>query len=73
MAGRTTPIKKRSQNAYQKKVNRITAWYERLILLREKEIESNKDREHKDKVLRKRKELKPLEYYLEKIKKPQGA
>jgi hypothetical protein len=52
MAGRTTPTKKRSQNAYQKKVNRITAWYERLILLREKAIEPNEDKEHKDKALR---------------------
>jgi hypothetical protein len=58
MAGRTTPIKKRSQNAYQKKVNRITDWYERLILLREKAIEPNEDKEHKDKAVRIRKELK---------------
>ena len=64
-----TPIKKRSQNAYQKKVDRVIAWYNRLLELRKKPVEVNKDKEHTDKVLRKRAELKQLDFYIGKIKK----
>ncbi len=60
------PVKKRGQTTYQHKINRITAWYNRLLKFREKAPETNK---HNGQPY-KRRELKPLEYYLEKIKKP---
>lgn len=69
---RKTPTKKRSQSAYEKKVRRITAWYERLIELRKKPIKENEDKNHTDKALRKRRELKDLNYYIGKIKKAVG-
>jgi hypothetical protein len=65
MAGRTSPIKKRSQEAYNKKVARITAWYERLVLLRDKEAKENPN----TKAPNKRKELKDLNFYISQIKK----
>lgn len=55
--------------SYKNTVNKVTKWYERLILLREKEpviINPNTKQETK------RKELKPLQYYLDKIVKPKG-
>lgn len=64
---RYTPTKKRSQSAYNNKVDRVKAWYLQAEKAREKEIinpNTNKPVQ--------RKELKPLEYYIEKIKKPQG-
>jgi len=65
MAGRTTPIKKRSQNAYQKKVNRVIAWYNRLVELRKKDKGINPH----NKLPYKRTELKDLDFYIGKIKK----
>jgi len=64
---RTTPTKKRSQSCYNKKVERITNWYNRLLKFREKEIINPNTKQPT-----KRKELKSLETYIEKIKKPMG-
>jgi hypothetical protein len=69
MAGRITPIKKRSQTTYQRKVNRVIEWYNRLLELRKNPVEGNKDKEHTDKQPRKRKDLKPLDFYIDKIRK----
>ena len=63
---RITPTKKRSQLVYQKKIDNIRKWYERLLLLREKKpvvINPNS----KQPILRK--ELKDVSYYIEQIKK----
>ena len=68
MTGRTTPIKQRSSICYQRKTNRIITWYNRLVELRKQPVEPNKDKEHTDKTLRIRKELKPLDYYIGLIK-----
>jgi hypothetical protein len=67
MSNRNTPIKQRSQSCYNKKVARITNWYNRLLKFREKEIINPNTKQ-----ATKRKELKDLSYYIEKIKKPQG-
>ena len=64
---RHTPIKKRSSNCYQNKVNKITEWYNHLLKCREKEITNPNT-----KLPTKRKPLKELDFYLDKIKKPQG-
>jgi hypothetical protein len=64
-----TPVKKRDSNCYQKKVNKVTKWYNKLVENRKKEIEPNTDKNHPDKLLRKRVELKDLQFYLDKIKK----
>ena len=61
---RITPVKKRSQSAYNKKVNKITKWYNRLLKERETEkINPNNKQEVK------RKELKPLDFYVGLLKK----
>ena len=65
---RITPIKKRTEKTYQHKVDRITKWYNRLMEIRKEEPKVNPN----TKQPAKRKELKPLEWYLEKIKKPIG-
>lgn len=70
MANRNTPIKKRSSSCYQNKVNKITKWYNRLIDFREKNSEIINPN---NKLVTKRKPLKDLDYYIEKIKKSQGA
>jgi hypothetical protein len=68
MAERGTS-KQRNSNCYQKKVNNITNWYNRLLKFREETPEKiNKN----TKQATKRKELKPLKEYTDKIKKPQG-
>lgn len=41
----------------------------RLVELRKKPVEENKDTEHKDKLLRIRKPLKDLDFYINQIKK----
>ena len=56
--------KKRSQSAYQKKVNRITAWYNHLLKERKEEIINPNTKESV-----KRKELKPLDFYINQLKK----
>jgi hypothetical protein len=62
---KNTPIKKRDSDCYQKKVRRITAWYNRLVELREDEADINPN----TKSANKRKELKPLDFYISKVKK----
>jgi hypothetical protein len=64
-----TPVKKRDSNCYHKKVEKVTNWYNKLVENRKKEIEPNTDKNHPDKLLRKRVELKDLQFYLDKIKK----
>jgi AAA15 family ATPase/GTPase len=61
--------KKRTEKTYQHKVDKITNWYNRLLELRKKEPKINPN----TKLPAKRKELKPLNYYLEKIKKVTGG
>ena len=61
--------KKRSQSCYNKKVNIITNWYNRLIEYREKNPEVINPN---TKCPVKRKELKSLDYYIDQIKKPKG-
>jgi hypothetical protein len=65
---RKSPIKKRSNKVYQKKIDKVTKWYEESLELREKPVVANSGKES-----RKRKELKPLDFYLNKIKKPFGG
>ena len=64
---RRTPIKKRSQSCYEKKVKRIKDWYNHLLKCREKEVINSNTKQSV-----KRKELKDLNYYIEQIKKPMG-
>lgn len=66
---RETPVKKRDGGLYQEKVDKITNQYNKLVENRKKEIEPNTDKNHPDKLLRKRAELKDLQFYLDKIKK----
>ena len=68
---RTTPIKKRSQSAYTNKVNKITDWYNHLIKCRENPVKDNLINPN-TKQEPKRKELKPLDYYIGLLKKPLG-
>jgi hypothetical protein len=62
---RETPIKKRSLEAYQRKISKVTKWYNNLLKERENPtvINSNTKQEPK------RKQLKPLDFYIDKIKK----
>jgi hypothetical protein len=62
---KSTSSKKRSQSAYNNKVKAITDWYNKIITYREKEIINPNTKQPV-----KRKELKPLEYYIELLKKP---
>lgn len=64
---RKTPIKKRSLSCYQNKVNKITRWYSNLLKYREKEVINPNTKQPV-----KRKILKELDWYLDKIKKPKG-
>ena len=68
---RNTPIKQRSSSCYQRKVKKITNWcWLRQEARRDPKgdnlINPNTKQEPK------RKELKSLDYYIDKIKKPQG-
>ena len=65
MPNRKTPIKKRSSSCYQNKINKITKWYNHLLECRKKEITNSNT-----KCPIKRRELKPLDYYIKKIKEP---
>lgn len=57
--------KKRTQDTYQKKVDKVTKWYTRLLELRKKEkINPNTKQPVKQR------ELKDLDWYVDKIKKP---
>jgi len=60
-----TPIKKRDGGVYQKKVAKITNWYNKLVENQKKSDIINK---HNNQPY-KRADLKPLEYYIERIKK----
>jgi hypothetical protein len=64
-----TPVKKRDGGCEERKVEEVTDWYNRLVENRKNPIEANTDKDHPDKQLRKRKELKPLDFYISKIKK----
>jgi hypothetical protein len=64
-----TPVKKRDGGCYQKKVEKITKWYNQLVENQKKDVGVNTDREHPDKLPRKRAELKDLDFYISKIKK----
>ena len=63
---RYTPIKKRSQSAYNNKVKKITDWYNHILKCREKDNTINPNTKQEPK----RKELKPLNYYIKLLKKP---
>ena len=67
MTQRHTPIKKRSQSAYNNKVKKITDWYNKLIIYREKHPEVINVNTHKEVS---RKSIKSLEEYISQIKKP---
>ena len=67
MPSRNTPIKKRSQSAYNNKVKKITKWHKHLL----KERELDKINENNKQPI-KRKELKELDYYINLLKKPIG-
>jgi hypothetical protein len=66
---RITPIKKRSQSAYNNKVKRITDWYNHLLKERENPIKDNLINPN-TKQEPKRKELYHLDYYISLLKKP---
>jgi len=68
MPNRKTPIKKRSSNCYQNKVNKITKWYNHLQEAR-KDLKGNNLINPNTKQEPKRKELKSLDYYIGKLKK----
>lgn len=59
-----TPVKKRDGNCYRNKVEEVTHWYNKLVENRKKEVINPNN-----KLPIKLKELKPLEWYLDKIKK----
>jgi hypothetical protein len=61
---RITPIKKRSQSAYNNKVKKITNWYRHLLKCREREVTNPNT-----KCPVKRKDLKPLDYYIGLLRK----
>lgn len=61
--------KKRSQSCYQNKINKLTEWYENL--LKERENHPNKINPNTKQEV-KRKELKPLNYYIDLLKKSKG-
>jgi hypothetical protein len=71
MPNRNTPIKKRSSSCYQNKVNKITKWYNDLQEAR-KDPKGDNLINPNTKLEPKRKPLKELDFYLDKIKKPQG-
>ncbi len=64
---RTTPVKKRSDQVYNKKCGKIDKWYNHLLKERETPVVAREGKEP-----RKRKELQPLSFYISKIKKPIG-
>jgi len=66
---RTTPTKKRSQSAYNNKVNKITKWYNHLLKCRENPKGDNliNPNTHKEVI---KKCLKSLDYYLNLLRKP---
>jgi hypothetical protein len=65
MAFRANREKRNPEITYQNKVEQITKWYNSLLKNRETEVKINPN----NKLPCKRKNLKPLDWYLEKIKK----
>jgi len=65
---RLTPFKDRSPSVYNNKVKKITDWYNHLLKEREKDEVINPN----TKDYPKRKELKSLDFYIEKITKSRG-
>jgi len=59
-----TPVKKRSSEVYQQKREQVTDWYNKLVENRKKEVINPPT-----KLPIKLKELKTLDWYLDKIKK----
>lgn len=59
---RNTPTKKRSQSCYQRKVDKITKWYNHIV----------KNRQEKNAKRIEKKPLKELEYFIKQIKEPRG-
>ena len=72
MAGRTEKKKHDPMISYRHKVDKITKWYNHLLKERENPKGDNLVNPN-NKLEPKRKELKPLEYYINQIKKPKGA
>jgi hypothetical protein len=68
---RTTPIKQRSSSCYQNKIKKITKWYNNLLKCRENPKGNNLINPN-TKEEPKRKELKPLKYYIELLTNPKG-
>lgn len=64
---RYTPIKKKSQSAYDRKVKKIEKWYNHLLKCREKEIINPNTKQET-----KRKPLKELDYYIKLLKQFKG-
>lgn len=62
---RETPMKKRGVEAYEKKVRGIKKWHGHLTKCREKEVINPNN-----KLSVKRKELKPVDFYVDQVKKP---
>ena len=58
--------KKRSSEVHKKKCDKITGWYRRLKSIREEPVKVNPNTKHPAI----RRELKSLEEYISKIKKP---
>lgn len=64
----STQKKRDPMISYHNKVKRMTKWYEHLQKERSKELQINPNTKDSPKI----KTLKSLDYYLSKIKKPQG-
>lgn len=62
---RKTPNKKRSSSCYQRKIDKVTDWYNRLLEERKIKPAINPN----NNLPYKRKELKGLDFYIGKIKK----
>jgi hypothetical protein len=66
--------KQRGQECYNTKVERMKKWHERLVLLRESGKDGNENGINKNTKMKPiLKELKPIEFYIGKIKKPTGG
>jgi hypothetical protein len=68
---RNTPTKKRSSSCYQKKIDKITTWYNNLLKCRENPKRDNLINPN-TKTEPKRKLAHSLDWYIDKIKKPKG-
>ena len=69
-SGNSKAVKRDPMITYRNKVEAVTKWYNNLVENRKKEIEPINDASHPDKQLRKRAELKDLQFYIDQIKKP---